>query len=524
MSQAQELKQLVGAEAERRAFLEEVGGLLPAAHRERLERIFELVSWLLAILEMKNLSIAKLRQVCFGSTTESARNVCGKAPKDPKQTKAKGHGRYSHRCYTGARRVRVTHSTLRPGNRCPECAKGKLRPQKQPAVAISVTAQPPVGALIHELEQLRCDTCGKVFTAATPPEAGTQKYDESVGVMVGLMRYGSGMPFYRLERLQQSLGVPLPASVQWEQVVRVSESLEPVFENLIKEAAQAPVLFSDDTGMRVGALRKEIQSEKDPQRTGIFTSGIVGKLGDHGVSLFFTGRNHAGENLARVLAHRAVECPAPLHMCDGLAQNAPKGQATVDCQCNVHARRNFVDLESAFPEECRKVVESFSAIYRVEGEAKAAGLTPEQRLAAHQTHSQPVMEALRAWLTDQIDGRKVEPNSGLGGAIAYMQKRWTQLTQFLRIPGAPLDNNEAERILKRCILHRKNSLHYRTARGAKVGDVFMSLVETCRANRVNPFAYMMAIVRNSAAAKINPQRWMPWNFQAALAEQTALAV
>ena len=524
MNQAQELKQLVGAEAQRRAFLAEVGVLLPAAHHERLERIFELVSWLLALLEMKNLSLAKLRQLCFGPTTESARRVCGKAPKEPKSAQAKGHGRYSHRCYTGARRVRVIHSTLRPGHRCPECAKGKLRQQKQPAVAISVTAQPPVGALIHELEQLRCDTCGKMFTAATPPEAGTQKYDESVGVMVGLLRYGSGLPFYRLERLQQSLGVPLPASVQWEQVERVSASLEPVFEHLIKAAAQAPVLFSDDTGMRVGALRKEIQNEKDPQRTGIFTSGIVGKLGDQGVSLFFTGRNHAGENLARLLAHRGLECPAPLHMCDGLAQNDPKGPATIGCQCNVHARRNFVELESSFPEECRKVVESFSAIYRVEAQAKAAGLTPEQRLAAHQTHSQPVMEELGAWLTDQIDGRKVEPNSSLGGAIAYMQKRWTQLTQFLRIPGAPLDNNEAERILKRCILHRKNSLHYRTVRGARVGDVFMSLVETCRANRVNPFAYMMAVVRNSAAAKANPQSWMPWNFQAALAQQIALAV
>lgn len=522
MTQAQELKQLVGTAAERSAFLAEVGRFLPDAHRQRLERILELVRWLLVLLEMKNLSIAKLRQLCFGSTTESARNVCGnKAAHKPGQAKAKGHGRNSHRRYTGARRVRISHPTLRAEQMCPACAKGKLRVLKNPAVAMTVSAQPPVGAVIHEMEQLRCDTCGKVFTAATPPEAGTQKYDESVGVMVGLMRYGSGMPFYRLERLQKSLGVPLPASVQWEQVQRVSESLEPVFSHLIQEAAQASVLFSDDTGMRVGALRKEIQSEQNPKRTGIFTSGIVGKLGDHSVSLFFTGRNHAGENLAHLLAHREAHCPTPLHMCDGLAQNNPKGPARTECQCNVHARRNFVELEKAFPEECRKVVESFSVIYQVEAQVKAAGLTPEQRLVAHQTHSQPVMEELRAWLTEQMDSRKVEPNSGLGGAIAYMNKRWTQLTQFLRTPGAPLDNNEAERILKRCILHRKNSLHYRTVRGAKVGDIFMSLAETCLANQVNPFVYMMAIVRHSPAVKPNPHHWMPWNYQTSLAQPTA---
>jgi len=93
----------------------------------------------------------------------------------------------------------------------------------------------------------------------------------------------------------------------------------------------------------------------------------------------------------------------------------------------------------------------------------------------------------------------------------------------LRTPGAPIDNNEAERILKRCILHRKNSLHYRTTRGARVGDVFMSLVETCRANQVNPFDYMLALVRNAEVVKADPSRWMPWNVSAALANQTALA-
>ena len=270
-------------------------------------------------------------------------------------------------------------------------------------------------------------------------------------------------------------------------------------------------------------MRKEIQAEEKAKRTGIFTSGIVGKLENHCVSLFFTGRNHAGENLSKVLSHREPERSAPLHMCDGLDRNHPKGHVTVEAQCAVHARRNFVELENSFPQECRRVVESFSAIYRVEAEAKAAGLSPEQRLREHQVRSGPVMEELRAWFTELIDGRKVEPNSGLGGAIAYRQKRWTELTQFLRIPGAPIDNNEAERILKRCILHRKNSLHYRTNRGARVGDLFMSLVETCRSNRVNPFEYRMAVVRNAAVAKTDPRRWMPWNFQIALTEQTARA-
>jgi transposase len=520
----EELKSLLGSPAQRQELLEAMRACLPAMHFERISRIFQLLDLLLSLLEKKNLSIAKLRRLCFGAATESARNVCGKkVDGDQRKAKARGHGRNSHRRYTGARRVRISHPTLRAGQTCPACAKGKLRQRKDPAVAITVTAQPPVGALIHEMEQLRCDTCGKLFTAPVPAQAGVEKYDASVGVMVGLMRYGSGMPFYRLERLQNSLGVPLPASVQWEQARRAAQDLQPVYEQLITQAAQGSVLFNDDTGMRVSSLRKEIQNQDKPQRTGLFTSGIVGEVEEHSVSLFFTGRDHAGENLAAVLAQREAQRSAPLHMCDGLAQNAPKGHATVDCQCNVHARRGFVEVEGSFPEECRKVVESFSAIYRVEAQAKADGLGAEERLRVHQTDSQPVMEELRVWFAELIDGKKVEPNSGLGGAIAYMQARWTQLTQFLRVPGAPMDNNAAERILKMAILHRKNSLFYRTQRGADVGDLFMSVVQTCRSNGVNPFDYMMAVIRNATQAKADPRHWLPWNYQTALAEQSALS-
>lgn len=457
MPPAEELQSLVGTPAERTALLGEVGRVLPAAQRDRIGRILELVVWLLGLLDMKNLSIAKLQALFFGPRTESARNVCGRTsePKTKHKTKAKGHGRRSHRGYTGAKRVAVAHPTLKAGQICPDCRKGKLRRRREPAIALQVKAQPPVGATIHEMEQLRCDACGKVFTAPTPPEAGVEKYDPSVGVMVGIMRYGSGMPFYRLERLQHSLGVPLPSSVQWELVERVARDLEPVYDHLLYLAAQSAVVFNDDTPMRVAALRQEIQKEIQPKRTGIFTSGILSHADQHPIALFFTGRAHAGENLAQVLDQREPERAPPLHMRDGLAQNNPPGHLTVPCGCNVHARRNFIEIQSAFPGECRKVVESFAEIYRVEAQAKASQLSPQQRLAAHQATSQRVMDDLQAWLTEQIESKKVEPNSALGEAIAYMQKRWTELTQFLRIPGAPLDNNATERILKTSRLHHK---------------------------------------------------------------------
>jgi len=337
--------------------------------------------------------------------------------------------------------------------------------------------------------------------------------------LVGLMRYGSGMPFYRLARLQHSVGVPLPASVQWEQTARVALSLEPVVEHLCQLGAQAAVFYNDDTTMRIAAVRKEIKAEKNPKRTGIFTTGIVCdelEAGGRSIRILLTSRRHAGENLGRVLDRREDGLPEPLQMCDALDRNEPAEHKTELCHCLVHARRQFVEIRTSFPEECRKVVDCLKEVYRVEAECREEGVGVQERLERHKAWSEPVLEKLRKEFQESMDQKKVEPNSALGGAIAYLLDRWETLTRFLRVPGAPLDNNETERLLKSSILHRKNSLHYKTQRGADVGDAFMTVIETCRANGENPFDFILAVTRNSEAARADPGKWMPWTYRESL--------
>jgi transposase len=111
------------------------------------------------------------------------------------------------------------------------------------------------------------------------------------------------------------------------------------------------------------------------------------------------------------------------------------------------------------------------------------------------------------------------PNSSLGAAILYMQKRWAELTLFLRIPGAPLDSNIVERALKKAILHRKAALFYTTLNGARVGDIFMSLIYTAELNGVAPFDYLVALQRHAKEVNEAPGEWMPWNSQQRLARQ-----
>jgi hypothetical protein len=279
-------------------------------------------------------------------------------------------------------------------------------------------------------------------------------------------------------------------------------------------------VHNDDTTVKIlelmGERGREARDEGDPSRTGLFTSGIVASRDGRRMALFFSGRRHAGENLAEVLKLRAAEQERPIQMCDALSRNMPRELATLVANCLAHARRQFVDVYDRFPEECRTVLEALKVVYHNEAIARREGMSAEQRLCFHRAKSQETMHQLHNWLGCQLDDKLVEPNSALGAAIGYMLKHWEKLTLFLRQAGAPLDNNLCERALKKAILHRKNALFFKTRNGARVGDMYMSLIHTCELCQANPFDYLTELLRHGDEVAANPDRWMPWNYRATL--------
>jgi transposase len=521
------------------AILERTRAVLSDAEHATLSSIVDTVALVQAELQGKDASLERLRRMIFGASTESTRNVLGEklseqgratssATQDPATPRPKppGHGRNAAAAYTGASQVTVTHPHLHGGETCPGCTSGKLYPQSEPAKLVRITGMAPLSATVYACDRLRCNLCGEVYTAPAPEGVGTEKYDASATSMVGLLKYGAGLPFNRIEKLQDGMGIPLPATTQWDLVQAAAKTLTPAHEELLNQAAQATVLYNDDTTMKVLQLTKTqraaaLADDLKGERTGIFTSGIVATNTGLQIALFFTGVRHAGENLAAVLARRSADLPAPIQMCDGLSRNVPNEFDTVLASCLAHARRKQAELAESFPNEVRSVLETLREVYITDARARHRGLDPAQRLQLHQDESQPRMAALEHWMQAQFAERKIEPNSSLGAAILYMQKRWSELTLFLRVPGAPLDNNTCERALKKVILHRKNALFYRTLAGAHVGDVFMSLIHTAELNHVAPFDYLVALQRHAAELAANPAAWMPWNYQATLANHHA---
>ena len=503
---------------------------------QKLHAAMETLVFLTQELEKKRVSVQRLKQLLFGATTETTRKVMekllGETDKEsnsgdntaegkdtePRQ-KAKGHGRNGAEAYTGADKICVPHESLKPGDSCPNCQKGTVYESVEPGHLVRIRGQAPLGATVYQLQKLRCNLCGEIFTAQTPPNVGPDKYDAESASMIALLKYGSGLPFNRLQRLQRSLGIPLPAATQWEIVRDSAGVIEPVLTEMIRQAAQGRLFHNDDTTAKILELigLHGSPTGSDPtefcDRTGVFTSGIVSILDDLRIALFFTGQRHAGENLVALLKQRASELGRPIQMCDALSRNMPDELDTILANCLSHGRRRFVDVAMNFPQECLYVLEILKDVYKNDAETKTQGMSDQQRLQFHQRLSGPKMDELRAWLTEQIDQRKVEPNSSLGEAIGYMLKHWDKLTLFLRQPGAPLDNNVCERALKKAILHRKNAYFYKTQNGARVGDLFMSLIHTCELNGVNHFDYLTKLQKHANELSSHPDHWMPWNYR-----------
>jgi transposase len=376
--------------------------------------------------------------------------------------KLKGHGRNGADDDKGARQIQVSLNSMKPGDRCP-CGKGNLY-EIDDSPLVRIVGQAPLHADVYHLEKLRCNTCGDVFTAKAPEGVGSEKYDATSTAMVALMKYGSGFPFHRLERLEANLGIPLPASTQWEMVRDGAQLIQPAFDELIRQAASGEVLYNDDTSVKILEFLdhdRVVEDPKLPGRTGVFTTGIVSTQEGRQIALFF------------------------------LAANTPE---SISPMCSPNGPRN----------------------YRNDALTRERAMTADERLKFHQTESGPLMDEMSRWLNKQLDEKLCEPNSDLATAIAYMLHHWEPLTLFLRFPGAPLDSSIVERALKKAMLHRRNSLFYKTQRGARVGDLYMSLIYTCQLSNVNSFDYLTALLRNFDQLAREPAQWMPWNHSEAL--------
>jgi transposase len=521
------------------------GTNLEPGAKEKIERLLRTVLTLVEVLQRKNTSIKKLRQMIFGKRTErhqtkkaEVQEKEGESEKsDDGQPKAsgdqdarserlanenkdkpkwKGHGRRAASDYSGARIIKCRHERLKIGDNCPSSCGGKLYDLNEPTTLIQFTGQPLITATNYQREALRCAKCQQRYVASLPEGVVDERYDATCDATIALMRYGGGLPWHRQSGLQAMCGAPLGEATMWERCEATADAAMGIFLSLMRLAAGGEVIHTDDTWVRILSCLKE---DKDEKGRATNTTGIVVKAGGRKIALYLSGRRHAGENLAELLTKREKGLAPPIQVSDALAANTSVEKNVISAYCLAHARRKVFELKEDYPAECAVVLDAVGKIYGHEGETE--GMSQEKRLAYHQEKSGPVMNELKEWVERQFSKRMVEPNSNLGKALQYWLSHWEELTVWLREPGTPLDNNESERALKQFILMRKNSMFFKTEHGAAVGDVLASLIRTCRLNGVNAWDYLVAIVRNKKDARSTPHLYLPWNYKGDEAESLA---
>ena len=516
-------------------------GQLSKSDTDLLERLLRLLLLLLRAVEAKNTTISKLKRMLFGprtdkeekeaaSTSSRAEEENSSADKsNPEQLsnepvkkgkRRRGHGRIAAKQYTGAKRVICNHDELEADGKCPhEGCSGHLYEPKEFQDFIRFSARPIIDATRYQQQVLRCNLCGARFAAPLPAGVAAQKYDETADAIMALMKYGCGLPFYRLAKLQATMGIPLPASTQFMRCEAVADIVYPVYLELARLAQVGEVLCGDDTTVKILSCLAENKQLPKGARTGIQTTGIGALIGERTIALYYSGRLHTGENLYQLLKDRPVDLDLPTIMADAAAKNWTPEYQRIVCKCLQHARKYFKDARPAFHKKCQFVLDKLAEVYK--NDATTKRMSADARLAYHQQHSAPIMAELKTWMEEQLAAHEFEVNDVLGEAVGYFLNHYSGLTQFCKVTGAPIDNNLAERILKHAVLNRKNSLFYKTEHGAAVGDIIMSLIQSCALSQINVFDYLVTLLGNARWVRAAPGKWLPWNYPTNKAKEVA---
>ncbi len=425
-------------------------------------------------------------------------------------------------------------SELTKGDNCPECTTGKVY-KYTPASLLRITGHSPYSAEKHVIEQLRCDACGEVYSATLPDSVKAdgrvdQQYGYSARAMMAINKYFGGSPFHRQESLQNLFGAPVASSTQWDQCEKVANDLHLVFKHLKNQSANAHTFYLDDTTNRIlnKVAIEKTRNGKTQWRSGVYTSACLALLNGKSIAtgppeedkditrrlvLFQSNIGHAGEWLDEILQTRDTTLPLPLLMSDALSSNHVTAVPFDKALCNAHARRGFAELIETHPDEAQFALETYEHAWVNNNHCRDNHDSAEQRQRYHAEHSLPHMQALKQWCEEQTsEAGQVEPNSNLGKAMQYYIRHFDGLSAFCRLPGAPLDNNEIERLIKLIVRGRRNSLFFKNQTGASVSDVITSILATCQENEVNAFDYLQSIQRNQLQVKASPEKWLPWNY------------
>lgn len=423
----------------------------------------------------------------FGESSEKRTDGQSNGAEDKEKKPQKGHGPTAQ---PNLLEVDVPHELDEADKVCPSCGGGleEWAGQFEETEEVDVIERLFV-LKKHKQKKYRC-RCGACVETAPAPERlfPAARYSTDVAIEIVILKYVDHMPLERQARIFMREGLDVTSQTLWDYLERVARLLEPAYERLQAYILLEPVIGADETWWRVMGKGKE------SKRWHAWAASTAS-------AIYFLIEDSRSQEAAEAL----LPDYAGVVMCDGYAAYeslAATNARLVLAHCWAHVRRKFVDIETAFPEESKEIVDLIRELYAVEKECPTGPAGDEERRALRDKKSREIIQRIGAWVYATYPN--LLPESGLAKAIRYMGGMWTGLVRFLEDPRIPLDNNSTERGMRGPVVGRKNHYGSRSLRGTQVAALFYSLLESAKLAGVEPKAYLRLALKAALAHEVIP--------------------
>lgn len=297
-------------------------------------------------------------------------------------------------------------------------------------------------------------------------------------------KYGDHVPLYRQEAIWERMEVDMPRSSLCGWTIKTAELCEPLVNLLQKNIVANDYAQADET--RVQVLNEIGRDNRTGSYMWVYRGG-----GEKPSIVYEYQETRGGYHAQRFLAGFKGYLQSDAFSGYNWANNADE---IIHVGCHAHARRPFAELAKTHRSSglAHDAIKFYRKLYGIEKEARENQYTPEARYQLRQEKSLPVLIALKKWLDHHLT--KTSEQGALGKAIRYCIAHWDELNNYLKDGRIEIDNNLVENAIRPFALGRKNWLFNASPTGAKAGVIFFSLIETCKANNIEPYQYLCAML------------------------------
>jgi transposase len=377
-------------------------------------------------------------------------------------------------------RERVEHDLTEHEKACPECGQTRERIGSETSEQLEY-----VPAVLKVIEHVRykyaCRRCQEHVAIAPAPSKPIEKGLPGPGLLAQLVvsKYSEHLPLYRLEDILARQGMQISRGTLCRWARCVADVAMPLYELMVTRVRASQVIHTDDTPMPV------LDASLPHTRTARLWVYCGDAQNPYTVYDYTTSRKRDGpaEFLRDFTGYLQADAFAGY---DGIYAGGEVKQVL----CWAHARRKFFEAKEAHPDEAHRALAFIARLYDLEREAKL--LTPERRRKVRRARSLGILEQFHTWLVAQAP--KVLPKSPLGQAIGYVLPRWDGFTRYCEDGALSIDNNLSERMIRPCAIGRKNYLFFGSDRGGRTAAILYSLMASCKANAVEPWAFLCDVL------------------------------